>query len=141
MADPSEPLRSLPTPLLWDVVSEIESDRDLSNEFFSARLEAIVQVAVRVVEQERGLELQVNCPESTLATMLPIVIEIESDSVLNREFFSVSEDAKFSEPVSALKRELCLTKEDARPRESLRNLKIEFFSARPEPRVRVSLRP
>ena len=123
------------------MVSEIESDRDLNKEFFSARFETVVQEAVRVVEQERGLELQVTCPESTLATMLPIVIEIESDSVLNREFFSVREDAKFSEPVSALKRELCLTKEDARPRESLRNLKIEFFSARPEPRVRVSLRP
>jgi hypothetical protein len=46
------------------------------------RLEAIVQAAVRVVEQERGLELQVSCPESTLATILPIVIEIESATVL-----------------------------------------------------------
>ena len=37
----------------------------------------MVHVAVRVVEQERGLELQVNCPEFTLATMLPMVMATE----------------------------------------------------------------
>jgi hypothetical protein len=82
VADPSELLKSLLTLLLWDVVSEIESDRDLNKEFFSARLEAIVQVAVRVIEQERRPELHVSCPESTLATILPIVIEIESARAL-----------------------------------------------------------
>jgi len=45
----------------------------------------MVQVAVRVVEQERGLELQIICPEFTLATMLPIVTVIEAAADLKTE--------------------------------------------------------
>ena len=47
----------------------------------------MLQVAVGAVEQERGLELHVNFPESTLPTKLPVVSVIEAVSVLRREFF------------------------------------------------------
>ena len=90
-----------------------ESDSERKREFFSPILKAIVNVAVLVVEQERGLELQVSCPESTLATILPITIEMESARVLKMEFFSVGEEARVSELLSDLKIELCSTKDDA----------------------------
>jgi hypothetical protein len=109
------------------VVGAIEPERDLNKEFFSARLETIVQVAVRVVEQERGLELQVSCPESTLATMLPIVIVIEAASALKRELFFAIFEAKPSELVKALARPL--VSEAAKVREPVRNIISEFFSA------------
>jgi hypothetical protein len=89
-----------------------EPDRDLKREIFSARPEATIQVAVRVVEQERGLELQVNCPEFTLATMLPIVNVIEAAMVLKIEVFSTKLETELNEPPS--------------------DLKIEDFSAKPE---------
>jgi len=73
------------------------------------RLVAVFQVAVRVVEQERGLELQVNCPEFTLATMLPIVNVIEAARVLKIEDLSTILDATANEPVKDLKREKCST--------------------------------
>jgi hypothetical protein len=80
-----------------------EPDRDLKREIFSARPEATVQVAVRVVEQERGLELQVNCPEFTLATMLPIVNVIEAAMALKIELFSTKLETELNEPVNDLK--------------------------------------
>ncbi len=76
----------------------------MNSELFSAKAEVVVRVAVLVVEQERGLELQVNCPEFTLATMLPIVIVIEAAMVLKIEVFSTKLEAEFSEPLSDLKK-------------------------------------
>ena len=70
------------------------------------RLVAVFQVAVRVVEQERGLELQVNSPESTLTTMLPIVNVIEAARVLKIEDFSARLEAKVSEAPTPLTRPL-----------------------------------
>ena len=67
------------------------------------RAEPIVQVAVSVVEQERGLELQINFPESTFATMLPIVSVIEAAMVLKIEVFSALEDANWILAESDLK--------------------------------------
>lgn len=82
-----------------------------------------------------------SCPESTLATILPIVIEMESARVLKIEFFSVREEPRVSELVSDLKIELCSTKDAADVSALLKDLKMEFFSAIPDPSVRESLRP
>src|SRR6266852_4461533 len=95
------------------VVNVIEAAMVLKRESCLAKPEAILQVAVRVVEQERGLELQVNAPELTLATMLPIVNAIEAAKVLKIEDFSAKLEAKASEPLRDLKREVCLTKPEA----------------------------
>jgi len=84
----------------------------LKNEDVRAGAEPVIQVAVRVVEQERGLELQINFPESTFATMLPIVMVIAAANVLNMEFLSA--------------------KLEAAVRELLSNLNIEVFSTRIE---------
>ena len=73
----------------------------------------MVQVAVRVVEQERGLELQVNFPEFTLATMLPIVIVIEAAMTLKIEVFSTKLEAELSEPLSDLNIAVILAKVEA----------------------------
>jgi len=77
-----------------------EPVRDLERESCLATPEATVQVAVRVAEQERGLELQVNAPEFTLATMLPTVYAIEAAKALKIEDFSTKLEAK---PIEALK--------------------------------------
>jgi hypothetical protein len=138
---PTESLRSLLTPLVWEVARESEPVRLLNREFFSASAEAVAQVAVRVAEHERGLELQVNCPESTLATMLPIAMEIESARVLKMAFFSEIEEARATELLSVLKIELCSTKDEAVFSMLVRDLKREFFSAIPEPIVREPLTP
>jgi hypothetical protein len=87
--------------------------RDLSSELFSAKAEVVVRVAVRVVEQERGLELQVNCPEFTLATMLPIVTAIEAAMTLKIEDLSTKLEAELSEPLSDLRIEVILAKAEA----------------------------
>jgi hypothetical protein len=58
----------------------------------------MVHVPVRVVEQERGPELQTSFPESTLATMLPIVIAIEPEKALTIEFFSARPETRPIEP-------------------------------------------
>ena len=113
--------------------------RDLKNEFFSVILEAIFQVAVRVVEQERGLELQVNFPEFTLATMLPIVIAIEPENVLKTEFFSARLETEASEPLSDLRNEVFSAKVEARVREPLRDLNSEDLSVKVEARPREGL--
>ncbi len=84
----------------------------MKNEDVRAGAEPVIQVAVRVVEQERGLELQINFPESTFATMLPIVMVIAAANVLNMEFLSA--------------------KLEAAVRELLSNLNIEVFSTRIE---------
>jgi hypothetical protein len=66
-----------------------------------------------VVEQERGLELQVNCPEFTFATMLPIVSVIEAAMTLKIEVFSTKLETEFSEPLSNLNIEVILAKAEA----------------------------
>jgi hypothetical protein len=75
--------------------------RDLKREDLSTKPEAIAQVEVRMVEHERGLELQISFPESTLATMLPVVIVTEAVSVLRIEFFSARPEARFTAAVRA----------------------------------------
>jgi len=96
--------------------------RDLSSELFSAKAEVVVRVAVRVVEQERGLELQVNFPEFTLATMLPIVSVIEAASALKIEVFSAKLETELSEPLSNLNIEVILAKAETEVTDPLRLL-------------------
>src|SRR6266852_516200 len=97
-----------------------EPVRDLERESCLATPEAILQVAVRVVEQERGLELQVNAPEFTLATTLPVVNVIEA--------------------AMALKIEACLAKPEATDNEPARNLESEVCSTTPEKMVSEALK-
>jgi len=78
----------------------------LENENFSAVLRDRLRDPDRLAEHERGLELQINFPESTLATMLPIVNVIEAATVLKKEFFSIRLEARVKEPVRLLARPL-----------------------------------
>jgi len=80
----------------------------------------MVQVAVRVVEQERGLALQVNFPEFTLATMLPIVNVIEAANALKIEVFSTKLETELSEPLSDLNIEVILAKAETEVSDPLR---------------------
>ncbi len=118
----------------------------------------MVKVAVRAVEQERGLELQITFPESTLATMLPIVIAIDPANVLKIEFFAARVEGIVSESVRDLKNDLFSARlvvndnesardfarpldwEPARPIESNSDLSNELCSATVEARVRDPLR-
>ena len=59
----------------------------------------MVQDAVRVAEQERGLELQTSSPESTFTTMLPIVNATEAARVLKMEDTCERLEARFREAV------------------------------------------
>ena len=70
---PTEPVRAFPIPLVSDVTREREVEKDLRYEYFSTRVRDWPRAPETVVEQERGLELQIIFPESTFATMLPIV--------------------------------------------------------------------
>src|SRR5207244_2395996 len=87
---------SLARPLVSETTIDSEPDRDLSREVCSTRPEVIVKVEVRLAEHERGLELQISFPESTLATMLPITNVIEAASVLMRELFFTINKSKCS---------------------------------------------
>jgi len=89
-----------------------------------------------VVEQERGLELQVNLPESTFATILPIVIVIAAANVLNMEFLSAKLEATVRELLSTLKIEIFSAKVETRVREPLRDLNREDFLVRVEAKPR-----
>jgi len=109
-AKDSEPLKALVIPLVSEAVRESEPLRGLNSELRLATPELRFQVAVRGVEQERGLELQVNCPEFTLATMLPIVSVIEAASALKIEVFSTKLETELSEPLSDLNIEVILAK-------------------------------
>src|SRR6266571_5252840 len=97
-----------------------EPVRDLERESCLATPEATVQVAVRVAEQERGLELQVNAPEFTLATTLPVV--------------------NVNEAAMALNIEACLAKPEATDNEPVRDLNREDLSTRPEPILHETLK-
>jgi len=99
---PRDPVRSLARPLVSETTIDSEPDRDLSREVCSTRPEVIVKVEVRLAEHERGLELQISFPESTLATMLPITNVIEAASVLMRELFFTRLKARVREPVRLL---------------------------------------
>jgi hypothetical protein len=88
-----------------------------------------------VVEQERGLELQVNIPESTLATILPIVIVIVAASVLKIELFSARLEARLSELLRDLRKDVFSTKLEAGPSESVRTLVRPLVSELARPRV------
>ena len=107
----------------------------MNSEFLAARPDVIVQVAVGFVEQERGLELQINFPESTLATMLPIVIVIEAMIVLEREANREKPETEVSKPLNDLSTEIFSAKLEARVSDPLSVLRIEFFAARLEPIV------
>jgi len=109
---PRDPVRSLARPLVSEATIDREPDRDLSHEVCSTRPEVIVKVEVRLAEHERGLELQISFPESTLATMLPIVKVIEAASVLKKEFFSTRLETIASEPLKDLNREILSAKAD-----------------------------
>src|SRR6266567_1941572 len=123
-----EPFKTLVSPL----VPEPARDRDLKTEDFSTKPDVIVQVAARVVEQERGLELQVNPPEFTFATMLPIVSVIEAAMALKTELFSARLEAKVREPLSDLNTELFSAKLEAKASEPVMDLNSEVFSVRLE---------
>ncbi len=103
---PRDPVRSLARPLISEATIDNEQDRVLRHEVCSTRPEAIVKVEVRLAEHERGLELQISFPESTLTTMLPIVNVIEAASVLKRELFFTRLEARVREPVRFLARPL-----------------------------------
>jgi hypothetical protein len=99
---PSEAVKALPNPLVLEPATEREPDIDLKNEDFSAPLRDRLRDPDRLAEHERGLELQINFPESTLATMLPMVNVIEAASVLKKEFFSTRLEARVSEALNDL---------------------------------------
>src|SRR3989442_649550 len=148
----SDATRALPIPLTIEPAAVKVSIRDRKKDARFARLDTVFQFAVTVVEQDRGLVLQTSFPESTLATRLPIVIVIESVSVLKMPFFAAPLDAVVKESVSDLKNEslsvrlgadasealallrraACFARFEAGVSASLRDLKIEDFWARLE---------
>ena len=67
-----------------------EADRSRNSELPFVRLETMFQVIVNEVEQERGLELQISFPESTLAPRLLTVSVIVFVNALKSEFLSAN---------------------------------------------------
>ena len=152
----SEATKALPIPLAMEPATVKVSLRDRKKDACLARLDTMFQFAVTVVEQARGLVLQTSFPESTFATRLPIVIAIESVSVLKMPFFVAPLDAVVKEPISDLKNEnlsarpeidasealtllrraVCFARFEAKVSALLRDLKIEDFSARLEDAVK-----
>ncbi len=104
--------------------------RDLNSKLFSTKAETVPKFEVGLIEQERGLELQITFPEFTFATMLPVVIEIEPASVLKMEFFSERPEAEVKELARDLMNADFSRKLDANVRESLTDLKKDDFSVR-----------
>jgi len=152
----SEATKALPIPFAIEPAAVKVSLRDRKKDACFPRLDAMFQFAVTVVEQDRGLVLQTSFPESTFATRLPIVIVIESVSVLKMPFFAAPLDAVVKNPVSDLKNDnlsarldadasealallrkaVCSARFEAEVSAPLRDLKIEDFSARPEDAVK-----
>jgi len=152
----TEATRALPIPLAIETAVVKVSLRDRKKEACFPRLDTVFQFAVAVVEQDRGLVLQTIFPESMFATRLPIVIVIESVSVLKMPFFvapldavvkkSVSDlksdnlsarlEADASEALALLRKAVCSARFEAEVSAPLRDLKIEDFSARLEDPVR-----
>ncbi len=107
---------------------ENEPDMALENEDFSATPEESPREPDRLVEQERGLVLKINFPESTLATMLPIVNVIETARVLKKEFFSTRLETRLRDPVSVLKNEFLSAKVETNPSAPERTLPIPLLT-------------
>ena len=122
----TEPVNALAKALVSEAAIETENElvSDLKYARPSANPEPMVQAAFRPVEQERGIELQITFPESTLATMLPIVIAIDPANVLKIEFFSARVEESVSEPLRDLRNELFSARLDAKDNESLKSLPI-----------------
>jgi hypothetical protein len=102
---PSKATKPLPIPLAMEPPKLSVSLSVLKKEVCLARLEAVFKFPAKVVEHERGLELQASFPESTLAARLPVVIVIEPVRALKTEFFSPSVEPRFSESLRALNSE------------------------------------
>ncbi len=136
----SEATRALPIPLAIEPAAVKVSLRDRKKDACFARLDTIFQLAVTVVEQDRGLVLQTSFPESTFATRLPIVIVIESVSVLKIPFFAAPLDALVKAPVSDLKNENLSARLEADASEALALLRKAVCSARFEAEVSAPLR-
>jgi hypothetical protein len=152
----SEAIRALPIPFAIETAAVKVSLRDRKKDACFARLDTVFQLPVAVVEQDRGLVLQTRFPESTFATRLPIVIVIESVSVLKMPFCAALLDAEVKKPVSDLKNDnlstgleadasealallrkaVCSARFEAEVSALLRDLKIEDFSARFEDAVK-----
>jgi len=152
----SEATRALPIPLAIETAVVKVSLRDRKKDACFPRLDTVFQFAVTVVEQDRGLVLQTRFPESTFATRLPIVIVIESVSVLKMPFEAAPLDALVRKPVSdrkndnlsarleaeasdalaLLRKAMCSARFEAEVSAPLKDLKIEDFSARLEDPVR-----
>jgi len=152
----SEATRALPIPFAIETAAVKVSLRDRKEDACFPRPDAMFQFAVTVVEQDRGLVLQTSFPESTFATRLPIVIVIESVSVLKMPFEAAPLDALVRKPISDLKNDnlsarleadasealallrkaVCSARFEAEVRAPLRDLKIEDFSARLEDAVK-----
>jgi hypothetical protein len=152
----SEATRALPIPLAMEPAAVNVSLRDRKKDACFERLDTMFQFAVTVVEQDRGLVLQTSFPELTFATRLPIVLVIESVSVLKMPFFAAPLDAVVKKPASDLKNENLSAGLEADASEALallrkavcsaiflaevsaplRDLKIEDFSARLEDPVK-----
>ena len=136
----SDATRALPIPLTIEPAAVKVSIRDRKKDARFARLDTVFQFAVTVVEQDRGLVLQTSFPESTLATRLPIVIVIESVSVLKMPFFAAPLDAVVKESVSDLKNESLSVRLGADASEALALLRRAACFARFEAGVSASLR-
>ena len=137
---PSEATRALPIPLAIEPAAVKVSLRDRKKDACFARLDTIFQFAVTVVEQDRGLVLQTSFPESTFATRLPIVIVIESVSVLKMPFEAAPLDALVRKPISDLKNDNLSARLEADTSEALALLRKAVCSARFEAEVRAPLR-
>jgi len=152
----SEATRALPIPLAIETAAVKVSLRDRKKDACFPRLDTMFQFAVIVVEQDLGPVLQTSFPEWTFATRLPIVIVIESVSVLKMPFEATPVDALVKKPVSNLKNDnlsarleadasealallrkaVCSARFEAEVSAPLRDLKIEDFSARLEEPVK-----
>jgi len=136
----SEAIRAFPIPFAIETAAVKVSLRDRKNDACFPRLDAMFQFALTVVEQDRGLVLQTSFPESTFATMLPIVIVIESVSVLKMPFEAAPLDALVKKPVNDLKNDNLSARLEADASEALALLRKAVCSARFEAEVSVSLR-
>ena len=117
----NEASRPLPTPFAVEPASVRASLRDLRKKDSFVKVEAMFTFVVTVVEQERGLELQISFPELTLATMLPMVDVMESLRVLKMEFFSARLDARLRKALRDLKKEDFSARFEAWPREAIKD--------------------
>lgn len=93
----------------------MEPDTILENEYFSAALVDRPREPEILAEHERGVLLQINLPESILATILPIVTAIEPASILENAFFSTRLEIILSEPENDLRNEFFSATDETNP--------------------------